>query len=77
MTIETLSIDLGKTTCSIVGLAGTGTVVFRQGVNGRQEDYPLIRWGILTVGVMLTRDGRCSHAAVVCAHRLISLKSAA
>jgi hypothetical protein len=28
MTIETLGIDLGKTTCSIVGLADTGTVVF-------------------------------------------------
>ena len=37
----------------------------------------LYGWRVGANRVMLMPDGRCSHAAVVCAHRLMSLKSAA
>ena len=64
MTIETLGIDLGKTTCSIVGLADTGTMVFRR----RVRRYRLLSFlsGLTPCVVAMEACGGAHHVARVC-----------
>jgi transposase len=64
MTIETLGIDLGKTTCSIVGLADTGTVVFRR----RVRRYSLLSFlsGLTPCVVAMEACGGAHHVARFC-----------
>ena len=64
MIIETLGIDLGKTTCSIVGLADTGTMVFRR----RVRRYRLLSFlsGLTPCVVAMEACGGAHHVARVC-----------